>query len=116
MRLFCILRRIADLTVILFTEDGRFMSVVFEFEQIVRRVFEKERPVLDTRAWETHSRLLIEGKILRLGPICQRLPFLQREKHQPEMTGVDPFLLRRLFLHEMCDKLMTSQAQSHRML
>jgi hypothetical protein len=63
--------------------------------------------VLDARAGKSNPRLLIKSKPLRLGPIRQSLPFLLRKKDQPEMTGVDSFLLRRLFRHDVRNKLMT---------
>jgi hypothetical protein len=52
------------------------MGVMFEFEQIVGRIFKKERAVLDTGPWKTHARLLIEGEVLVFGSIRQRLPVL----------------------------------------
>ena len=61
---------------ILFTEDGRFVSVVFELKQIVRGVFQKERAVLDARAWKPHTWLLIEGEAHGFGSIRQSLPLV----------------------------------------
>lgn len=60
---------VADLTVILLAEDGRFVGVVLELEQVVGRIFQKKCAVLDARAWESNPRLLIESKPFGLCPI-----------------------------------------------
>lgn len=74
LQLLWIFRRVTNFTAILLTKDGRFVSIVFEFEQVMGRVFKEERAVLDAGAREPHTRLLIEGQAFRLGSICQRLP------------------------------------------
>ena len=96
---------------ILLAEDGRFVGIVFKFEQVVRWVFQKERAVFDAGPRKANPRLLVERESLRLRPICQRLPFLLQQKNQPEMTGVDSFLFRGLIRHDVRDKLMTGQTE-----
>ena len=60
------------------------MGVVFEFQQVVGRVFQKERVVFDARAGEAHPGLLVERQAFRLGPIQQRLPEPLRKKIRPK--------------------------------
>jgi hypothetical protein len=68
---------------------------VFEFEQVVRRVFQKERAVFDTGTRKSYARLLIERESLGFGPIRQRLPFALGKKDRTEVARVNT-LLRRL--------------------
>lgn len=74
LQLLWIFRRVTNFTAILLTKDGRFVSIVFEFEQVMGRVFKEKRAVLNAGPRESHTRLLIEGQGFRLGSICQRLP------------------------------------------
>lgn len=57
------------------------------------------------------ARLLIERQPFSLRPIRQRLPFLLREKNQPEVPRVNTFLFRGLIRYDMRDELMTGQTE-----
>lgn len=96
------------------TENGRLVCVVFELKQIVRRIFDKERVVLDSCPGIPHARLLIKGQPLLFGTIDQFLPARLREKNQAEMSRVNPWLGRLKCRHQMRHKLMTCQAKRHR--
>ncbi len=45
-------------------KDGRLVSIVLELK-IVRRVFEKECPVLNTSPGIVETRLLVKGETIR---------------------------------------------------
>ena len=94
-------------------EDRRFVRVMFEFEEILGGILQEERVVLETRPGEPHPRLLIELESVCLRPLNQFLPRDFREKHQPEMTRINPLLHGRRFVDQMRDKLMTGQPECH---
>lgn len=94
-------------------EDRRFVGVMFEFEEILGGILQKERVVLDARPGEPHPRLLIERKPVRFRSLDQFLPLDYREKYQAEVAWVDSLLRRKRFLDQMRDKLMTGQPERH---
>ena len=51
------------------TEYGRLVCVMFELEQIVRRIFDEERVVFDSCPGIPYARLLIKGQPLLPGTI-----------------------------------------------
>lgn len=108
--------RITHFSKVLLPKDCRFVGVVFELEQVVRRVFQKECAVFDARPRKAHTGLLIERQSFGLRPIRQRLPIPKREKHQSEMARIDALLFRRLIRHEMRDELVARQTERDGML
>jgi len=87
------------------------MCVVFEFEQIVGRIFEKECVVLDPRSREPHAWLLIKGQSFRLGLFQKPLPRIFRQKGQTEMVGINALLLRQRFRRQMRHELMPRKSE-----
>jgi hypothetical protein len=87
------------------------MRVVFEFEQIAGRIFEKERVVLDPGAWEPDAGLLVEGQIFRLGLIQELLPRIFRQEYQAEMVGINALLQWQGFRRQMGHELMPRQPE-----
>ena len=82
------------------------MRVVLEFEEVVRRILEKERVMLDAGSGKPDPRLLIKRQSLPFRPIGQRLPRRFRKEYQAEVTGINPFLLVRCLLDHMRHELM----------
>ena len=73
-------RGVAYSTMVMLAENGGFVRVVFELEQVLGRILKKECMVLDARAGKPDSWLLKEPQPLGFRPIGQRLPILFREK------------------------------------
>jgi hypothetical protein len=66
---------------------------MFEFEQIVGGIFEKECVVLDPGARESDSGLLVERQSFRLSLLQKLLPRFFRQKSQTEMVRINALLL-----------------------
>ena len=64
------------------------MEVVFEFEKVPGGIFEKKCVVLEARAGEADSGLLVEAQTVRLSLLQQPLPRIFREEYQAKMTGI----------------------------
>ena len=97
LRLF----RIPDCREIMLSENGRLVQVVFEFEEIVRGVFEKKGMMLDRRARKTHAGVLKKLQSLGLRTIGELLPIVFRQKNQSEVSRINTSLLDLLRLGQM---------------
>ena len=87
------------------------MRVVFEFEQIAGRIFEKECVVFDPGAGEPDAGLLIERQLFRLGLFQKSLPRIFRQKSQTEMMRINALLRRQGLLRQMGDELMPRKSE-----
>ena len=87
------------------------MPVVFEFEQVPGRIFEKERVVLDPSAGEPDAGLLIERQLFRLGLFQKPLPRIFRQKSQTEMVGINALLLWQTLRRQMSHELMPCESE-----
>lgn len=94
-------------------EDGGLMRVVFEFEEVLRRITKKERAMLDAGAGKAKTGLLIKRQPLRFGPIRQGLPRRFREEHQAEMSRINPFLFVWSVLDNMRHELVLAKTERH---
>src|SRR5947208_16799738 len=81
--------RVSDLRDLVLAEDRRLMRVVFEFEQVVEGIFQKERRMLNARAGEAAAGVLIELQALGRGAIRHRLPIVFGREDQTEVAGKD---------------------------
>ena len=87
------------------------MGIVLELEEVPGRIFEKERVVLNTRPWESHAGLLIEGQLFRLGLLQELLPRVFRQEDQAEMVGINALLRWRGFRRQMRHELMPRKSE-----
>src|SRR5437660_10565927 len=92
-------------------EDRRLVLVVFEFEEVVEGVFEKERGMLDAGIGEASARLLIKLQALRLGEIHHRLPLLFGGKDQAEVARVNALRRSGRLLREVTQDMIDVQVQ-----
>lgn len=111
-RLGILLLGVADFRKIPFAEDRGLVRIVFEFEEIVRRVFKKERVVLDSCPGKSHSRLLVEGQSLGFRSIGELLPCRLGQKDEAEMSRIDASLGLRLVAH-VGHELVPGQPECH---
>ena len=87
------------------------MRVMFELEQIVGGIFEKERVVLYPGGGKPDAWLLIEGQSFRLGLLQELLPRFFRQKSQTEMVGINALLLWQRFRRQMRHELMPCESE-----
>jgi hypothetical protein len=106
--------RVTDLGDLLFAENCRFVFVIFEFQEIMKGVFQKKREMFESRIGVAPPGLLIESQAFRLGRFHHRLPIFLRGEYEAEMSRVDSFLRSRQILYEVSDKLMASEFERDR--
>ena len=87
------------------------MRVVFEFEQIVGRIFEEKCAVFDAGAGEPDAGLLIEGQFFCLGFLQELLPQVFRREYQTEMARINTWLRRQWFRHQMGHELVPREPE-----
>lgn len=107
-------RGVAHSTKLTLTENGGFVGVMLELEQVLGGVLKKKRVVLDAGAGKPDSRLLEKPQPLGFRSISQCLPIGFREKHQAKMTRVYSVLFTGRTVHNMGDQLVIGQTERDR--